>query len=357
MGKSTQMALRSEPIRRPGLPAAGPACAAIATALLLGGMCAFPAPVSAQDVEPVMAESDDADAAANDLPLMGSEVRQVQQALRERGFFVGPADGRREPKLRAALRDFQRTEGLPVTGSLDKGTLVRLDLAFSDVAEARDLPEAPEARSEPRTVHAPPARKKDGATRDVVSLGKAGLGGVGHAVAVSGTSVGKAGQATGEAAATGGKAVAKAGAEIGDATATAAVVSAEAVAVGAVTVAKAPVALYSTGKRAIFGGEKETSDEKIRRSLESRYSEDNRIVPEEVEVRVAGGNVTLVVPQNPRTDVAYAARLAKLTPGVLSVNAIYRAAEAFSPAEPTGSDATEEQTPPPSSEQDGQPPQ
>jgi osmotically-inducible protein OsmY len=113
------------------------------------------------------------------------------------------------------------------------------------------------------------------------------------------------------------------------ATADAATTSARAVKVGAVAVATSPIALYSVGRRALFGARgsgknSQSPDEKIRKSLETQYSEDERIVPEEVEIRIQDGHVTLVFPQNPRTDVAYAARLAKLTPGVTSVNAIYQ---------------------------------
>jgi peptidoglycan hydrolase-like protein with peptidoglycan-binding domain len=318
---------------------------ALAGVLFLAGLSAVPGPVFAQlSDQPAVAD----DASTYDLDLIGSEVRQVQQALRERGYFVGPADGRKEERLRTALRDFQRAEGLPVTGGLDKGTLVKLGLALPDEAEIIVAGVQPELPSEPQPEtmavveprgevvaesapvepaapsHEQAKPRKD--RRDLVSFGKVGVTRTGRALATAGTSVADAGKTTGEAIGTGGKAVGKAGAKAGVATADAAKTSAHATKVGALAVANAPKALYSTGRRAIFGksGDRASQDEKIRASLEARYSEDSRIIPEEVEIRVSEGHVTLVFPQYPRTDVAYAARLAKLTAGVVSVEAEYR---------------------------------
>jgi peptidoglycan hydrolase-like protein with peptidoglycan-binding domain len=315
--------------------------------LVMSGPGALPALATGQEAGGTVVV-DDTDAALHDLDLIGTEIRQVQQGLRDRGYFVGPADGRKEERLRTALREFQRAEGLPVTGGLDKGTLVKLGLALPDVstasaepAEARVDPvlpseepaqveseqvSAPEATAQPAPTEAR-APKKSEHNRDVVSIGRAGVAGVGRGVTAAGRSVKNAGVTTGEAVGTGGKAVGKASATAAEATSTAATTSAKAVKVGAVAVATAPIKLYSAGRRAVFGDDssrKMSTDEKIRKSLETQYSEDDRIVPEEVEIRVSDGHVTLVFPQNPRTDVAYAARLAKLTVGVTSVNAIYQ---------------------------------
>ena len=50
-------------------------------------------------------------------------VRSVQQALNDRGFSVGPADGQWGPSTEDGVRRFQAAAGLPVTGNADSQTL------------------------------------------------------------------------------------------------------------------------------------------------------------------------------------------------------------------------------------------
>lgn len=58
----------------------------------------------------------------------GTNVLGVQLALARRGISAGPIDGVAGSQTRAALRVFQRNEGLPVTGLIDERTLSRLSL-------------------------------------------------------------------------------------------------------------------------------------------------------------------------------------------------------------------------------------
>jgi lipoprotein-anchoring transpeptidase ErfK/SrfK len=58
----------------------------------------------------------------------GTNVLGVQLALARRGISAGPIDGVIGSQTRAALRVFQKTEGLPVTGLIDERTLSRLSL-------------------------------------------------------------------------------------------------------------------------------------------------------------------------------------------------------------------------------------
>jgi peptidoglycan hydrolase-like protein with peptidoglycan-binding domain len=53
-------------------------------------------------------------------------VKAAQKALKERGYEVDEPDGKLGPKTHAAVRAFQKAEGLPVTGRLDKDTMTRL---------------------------------------------------------------------------------------------------------------------------------------------------------------------------------------------------------------------------------------
>ena len=57
-------------------------------------------------------------------------VIRVQAALMRRGFYNGDIDGLLGPKTRAALRAFQRTEGIPQTGRMDIATLTRLGISI-----------------------------------------------------------------------------------------------------------------------------------------------------------------------------------------------------------------------------------
>lgn len=53
-------------------------------------------------------------------------VREVQRALNDKGFSAGAPDGIMGPHTEQALRDFQQSQGLGVTGSLDAPTLSAL---------------------------------------------------------------------------------------------------------------------------------------------------------------------------------------------------------------------------------------
>jgi hypothetical protein len=56
-------------------------------------------------------------------------ARQAQQALNSRGFDAGPADGIWGRQSQRATEDFQRANGLPVTGRLDSRTAQALNVS------------------------------------------------------------------------------------------------------------------------------------------------------------------------------------------------------------------------------------
>jgi peptidoglycan hydrolase-like protein with peptidoglycan-binding domain len=57
-----------------------------------------------------------------------SVVRNVQQALQDKGFDVGSIDGVMGPRTEAALREFQQRQGLKGSGQLDQETLAALNV-------------------------------------------------------------------------------------------------------------------------------------------------------------------------------------------------------------------------------------
>lgn len=64
------------------------------------------------------------------------QVRAVQQALKDKGYDPGDIDGAMGPKTRAALQDFQRKEGLNVTGRIDAATRETLGVGSATTASA-----------------------------------------------------------------------------------------------------------------------------------------------------------------------------------------------------------------------------
>jgi peptidoglycan hydrolase-like protein with peptidoglycan-binding domain len=64
------------------------------------------------------------------------DTRNAQQALQAKGYDPGPIDGVHGPRTTAAIRDFQKAEGLPVTGQMDGQTRERLMAQSSTPAPA-----------------------------------------------------------------------------------------------------------------------------------------------------------------------------------------------------------------------------
>ena len=58
-------------------------------------------------------------------------VRDVQQALNDKGYNVGAVDGQYGPATEDAVRRFQQASGLPQTGELEHSTLVALGVSPS----------------------------------------------------------------------------------------------------------------------------------------------------------------------------------------------------------------------------------
>lgn len=53
-------------------------------------------------------------------------VKAAQQALKEKGYDPGTTDGVMGPQTQAALKDFQKAQGLQETGRLDAETMAKL---------------------------------------------------------------------------------------------------------------------------------------------------------------------------------------------------------------------------------------
>ncbi len=90
-----------------------------ATALLSATVpaTAAPAPAPAAAQSAVLFETGD----------VGRGVRIVQARLRQIGWYDGDVTGSFDDKTRKAVRKFQKREGLPVTGAVDRATLRTLE--------------------------------------------------------------------------------------------------------------------------------------------------------------------------------------------------------------------------------------
>lgn len=64
--------------------------------------------------------------------LSSDQIRQVQQALDQKGFKAGNADGKLGPETKQALQSFQQSQHLQVTGQPDPQTLAKLGISSSE---------------------------------------------------------------------------------------------------------------------------------------------------------------------------------------------------------------------------------
>jgi peptidoglycan hydrolase-like protein with peptidoglycan-binding domain len=64
------------------------------------------------------------------------KVKAAQQALKDKGHDPGDIDGKMGPKTQAALRDFQKAQGMQATGRLDPKTMQSLGMEGAKTSSA-----------------------------------------------------------------------------------------------------------------------------------------------------------------------------------------------------------------------------
>lgn len=64
------------------------------------------------------------------------QVNQAQTILKSRGFYTGETTGKLDSATRAGLREYQRAEGLKVTGTLNRATLEKMGIELTDKQKA-----------------------------------------------------------------------------------------------------------------------------------------------------------------------------------------------------------------------------
>jgi peptidoglycan hydrolase-like protein with peptidoglycan-binding domain len=60
------------------------------------------------------------------------QINQAQAILKERGFYGGEQLGKLDDATRDGLRKYQQAEGLKVTGTLNKITLEKMNIALTE---------------------------------------------------------------------------------------------------------------------------------------------------------------------------------------------------------------------------------
>ena len=57
-----------------------------------------------------------------------NDVKKAQETLRDKGYYSGHIDGVIGPQTRAGIRQYQKSENLPITGKLDSETAGKLGI-------------------------------------------------------------------------------------------------------------------------------------------------------------------------------------------------------------------------------------
>jgi len=64
------------------------------------------------------------------------QINQAQAILKERGFYAGEKIGKLDDATRDGLRKYQQAEGLKVTGTLNRITLEKMNIALTEKQKA-----------------------------------------------------------------------------------------------------------------------------------------------------------------------------------------------------------------------------
>jgi peptidoglycan hydrolase-like protein with peptidoglycan-binding domain len=64
------------------------------------------------------------------------QINQAQAVLKQRGFYGGEPIGKLDDATRDGLRKYQQAEGLKVTGTLNKLTLEKMNIALTEKQKA-----------------------------------------------------------------------------------------------------------------------------------------------------------------------------------------------------------------------------
>jgi peptidoglycan hydrolase-like protein with peptidoglycan-binding domain len=64
------------------------------------------------------------------------QIKQAQAILKQRGFYGGGETGKLDTDTRAGLKKYQEAEGIKATGTLNRMTLEKMNIALTDKQKA-----------------------------------------------------------------------------------------------------------------------------------------------------------------------------------------------------------------------------
>lgn len=64
------------------------------------------------------------------------QIKQAQAILKSRGFYSGEATAKLDDATREGLRDYQKAEGLKITGTMNKLTLEKMGIELTEKQKA-----------------------------------------------------------------------------------------------------------------------------------------------------------------------------------------------------------------------------
>ena len=79
------------------------------------------------------------------------QIKQVQAMLKEKSLYKGEATGTYNEETRDAIKTFQKGNGLKETGTLNRATLEKMNIALTDSQKAIPVSESSYASDEPET--------------------------------------------------------------------------------------------------------------------------------------------------------------------------------------------------------------
>ena len=62
----------------------------------------------------------------------GDQIKQAQAFLKQRNFYSGEQTGKLSTETRAGLKEYQKAEGLKITGTLNKTTLMKMGIELTE---------------------------------------------------------------------------------------------------------------------------------------------------------------------------------------------------------------------------------
>lgn len=66
------------------------------------------------------------------------QIMQAQKILKDRSFYSGEQIGKLDDATRAGLKEYQKAEGIKITGTLNKETVEKMGIALTDKQKAEN---------------------------------------------------------------------------------------------------------------------------------------------------------------------------------------------------------------------------